>query len=218
MSTTLGRPPVRSGSARHSFWNWWIDRKTRWVRDAEKQMPDGLFRALAAGTGSPADPPALDVPVSQREGRRRPFSRGVPGRRATVRPHLHAPRKPDDRAPRARSVPPGGPARHREGPRRGRDRAHDRVPHLFLRNGRDLGVPPSPGPVGRRRSRREYLRLHGRSCAVWRSSGSARSSATRATSRPSKPRSTRTRRSRPSFSSRPRTRRSASRTSRRSRA
>jgi methionine-gamma-lyase len=54
MSTTLDRPPVRSGSDRHSFWDWWIDRKTRWVRDTERQMPDGLFRALAAGTGLPA--------------------------------------------------------------------------------------------------------------------------------------------------------------------
>ncbi len=53
MSTTLGRSPVRFGSARHSFWDWWIDRKTRWVRDAEKQMPEGLFRTLAAGTGLP---------------------------------------------------------------------------------------------------------------------------------------------------------------------
>ena len=54
MSTALGRPPVRSGAARHSFWDWWIDRKTRWVRDTERQMPEGLFRALAAGTGLPA--------------------------------------------------------------------------------------------------------------------------------------------------------------------
>jgi methionine-gamma-lyase len=54
MSTTLDVPPVRSGSARHPFWDWWIDRKTRWVRDEERQMEEGLFRALAAGTGLPA--------------------------------------------------------------------------------------------------------------------------------------------------------------------
>ncbi|HMA29373.1 MAG TPA: aminotransferase class I/II-fold pyridoxal phosphate-dependent enzyme, partial [Thermoanaerobaculia bacterium] len=53
MSTTLGSAPVLSGSARYSFWDWWIDRKTRWVRDEEKQLPEGLFRALAAGTGLP---------------------------------------------------------------------------------------------------------------------------------------------------------------------
>jgi len=34
-------------------WEWWQDRKERWVRDAEPQLPEGLFRAIAAGTGLP---------------------------------------------------------------------------------------------------------------------------------------------------------------------
>lgn len=32
---------------------WWMDRKERWVRHPEPQLPEGLFRALAAGTGLP---------------------------------------------------------------------------------------------------------------------------------------------------------------------
>jgi methionine-gamma-lyase len=44
---------VRHGAARFSFWDWWVDRKTRWVRDEIHQMDEGLFRALAAGTGLP---------------------------------------------------------------------------------------------------------------------------------------------------------------------
>jgi methionine-gamma-lyase len=36
-----------------SSWEWWLDRKERWVRDPEPQLPEGLFRALAAGTGLP---------------------------------------------------------------------------------------------------------------------------------------------------------------------
>ncbi len=46
-------PDVRRGAARFGWWDWWIDRKTRWVRDPVKQLPDGVFRALAAGTGLP---------------------------------------------------------------------------------------------------------------------------------------------------------------------
>ena len=37
-----------------SWWDWWVDRKTRWVRDPEPQLPEGLFRAIAAGKGLPA--------------------------------------------------------------------------------------------------------------------------------------------------------------------
>jgi methionine-gamma-lyase len=41
------------GSTRWDWWDWWVDRKTRLVRDAEPQLSEGLFRALAAGTGLP---------------------------------------------------------------------------------------------------------------------------------------------------------------------
>src|SRR5512140_102276 len=54
MSTTLETPATtRGGAARWAFWDWWIDRKTRWVRDANPQLDAGVFRALAAGTGLP---------------------------------------------------------------------------------------------------------------------------------------------------------------------
>ena len=41
------------GSGRFSWWNWWIDRKTRWARDPVHQLDEGVFRALAVGTGLP---------------------------------------------------------------------------------------------------------------------------------------------------------------------
>ena len=53
MSPTTLTPPVLHGAARFAFWDWWIDRKTRWVRDAVPQLDAGVFRALAAGTGLP---------------------------------------------------------------------------------------------------------------------------------------------------------------------
>jgi methionine-gamma-lyase len=34
-------------------WEWWQDRKERWVRDPSPQLPEGLFRAIAAGRGLP---------------------------------------------------------------------------------------------------------------------------------------------------------------------
>src|SRR5574340_1053987 len=42
-------------SARPPFdcWDWWIDRKERWVRDASPQLPESDFRTIAAGTGLP---------------------------------------------------------------------------------------------------------------------------------------------------------------------
>lgn len=43
----------RRGEARWDFWPWWIDRKTRWVRDEAPQLDEGVFRAVAAGTGLP---------------------------------------------------------------------------------------------------------------------------------------------------------------------
>ncbi|KAA0254659.1 aminotransferase class I/II-fold pyridoxal phosphate-dependent enzyme [Acidobacteria bacterium ACD] len=54
MSTTLEPTQTLLGAARWGWWDWWIDRKTRWVRDPVPQMDAGLFRALAAGTGLPA--------------------------------------------------------------------------------------------------------------------------------------------------------------------
>jgi methionine-gamma-lyase len=46
-------PEALRGAARWPWWNWWIDRKTRWVRDANPQLDAGTFRALAAGKGLP---------------------------------------------------------------------------------------------------------------------------------------------------------------------
>jgi methionine-gamma-lyase len=45
--------PVPPGAARWDWWDWWMDRKRRWVRDPEPQLDEGIFRALAAGTGLP---------------------------------------------------------------------------------------------------------------------------------------------------------------------
>ena len=53
MSPTTLATPVLHGAARFSFWDWWIDRKSRWVRDAVPQLDAGVFRALAVGTGLP---------------------------------------------------------------------------------------------------------------------------------------------------------------------
>ncbi len=41
------------GSSRWDWWDWWVERKTRLVRDAEPQLAEGVFRALAAGIGLP---------------------------------------------------------------------------------------------------------------------------------------------------------------------
>ncbi len=41
------------GAERWAWWDWWLDRKERWVRDAEPQLEEGVFRAIAAGTGLP---------------------------------------------------------------------------------------------------------------------------------------------------------------------
>lgn len=38
---------------RFPWWPWWQDRKERWVRAEQKQMDEGLFRAIASGTGLP---------------------------------------------------------------------------------------------------------------------------------------------------------------------
>lgn len=41
-------------AARWSWWPWWLERKARYVRDAQPFLDAGVFRALAAGTGLPA--------------------------------------------------------------------------------------------------------------------------------------------------------------------
>jgi methionine-gamma-lyase len=52
--STISSATVLHGAARFPFWDWWVDRKTRWVRDDVHQLDEGVFRALAAGTGLPA--------------------------------------------------------------------------------------------------------------------------------------------------------------------
>jgi methionine-gamma-lyase len=39
--------------SRWPWWQWWIDRKTRWVRDPRPQLNEPIFRSLAVGTGLP---------------------------------------------------------------------------------------------------------------------------------------------------------------------
>jgi methionine-gamma-lyase len=51
MRIALPAPPPRG--ARWPWWEWWLDRKRRWVRDENPQQDEGVFRALAAGTGLP---------------------------------------------------------------------------------------------------------------------------------------------------------------------
>jgi methionine-gamma-lyase len=51
--STEAERPMALGAARWAWWDWWIDRKRRWVRDREPQLDEGIFRALAAGTGLP---------------------------------------------------------------------------------------------------------------------------------------------------------------------
>ena len=52
METQLS-PTVPLGTERWVWWDWWLDRKTRWVRDRRPQLDESVFRALAAGTGLP---------------------------------------------------------------------------------------------------------------------------------------------------------------------
>jgi methionine-gamma-lyase len=42
------------GSGRWGWWDWWIERKTSWVRDSNPQLSEDVFRAAAVGTGLPA--------------------------------------------------------------------------------------------------------------------------------------------------------------------
>ena len=154
-------PNVRRGAARWDFWDWWIDRKTRWVRDEVHQLDAGGLPDDLGRHGAPADLPEVDLRLPQREGRRRPLPRNVEGGRAPVRADLHPPRQPDDGVSRAGPLPPRGAARHRQGARRGRARADHRLPHHELGNGGDLVAHPRAHEGGRRRPRREHLRLHG---------------------------------------------------------
>jgi len=45
--------PAPASASRWTWWDWWIDRKARWVRDARPQLEEAVFRALAVGTGLP---------------------------------------------------------------------------------------------------------------------------------------------------------------------
>jgi len=49
----LTTPESRHGARRFDWWDWWLDRKTLWVRDPEPQLDRDLFRAICAGTGLP---------------------------------------------------------------------------------------------------------------------------------------------------------------------
>jgi methionine-gamma-lyase len=40
-------------AARWDWWAWWLERKYRWVRDANPQLDEEVFRSLAVGTGLP---------------------------------------------------------------------------------------------------------------------------------------------------------------------
>ncbi len=53
LATENASKTVLHGSSRFSWWDWWIDRKTRWVRDAKPQLDAGIFRAMASGKGLP---------------------------------------------------------------------------------------------------------------------------------------------------------------------
>jgi len=56
MSGTIMARSVRMSTKRERqspWWEWWLDRKERWVRDAQKQLDEDVFRALAVGTGLP---------------------------------------------------------------------------------------------------------------------------------------------------------------------
>jgi methionine-gamma-lyase len=51
MRNTL--PTALSREGRWPWWDWWMDRKARWVRDDDPQLDEAVFRTLAAGTGLP---------------------------------------------------------------------------------------------------------------------------------------------------------------------
>ena len=131
------------GATRWHWWDWWIDRKTRWVRDEQPQLAEGVFRALAAGTGLPPIHQRSNFAFrSVRDGADR-FLGHVQGGRAAVRADLHAPRQPDDRVPRAGPLPARGAPRHREGARRGRDASRRSAALIFgSGHGRDLDALP----------------------------------------------------------------------------
>jgi methionine-gamma-lyase len=54
----LTQLPVSSerahGEVRWDWWEWWVDRKELWVRDAERQLDADVFRAICTGTGLPS--------------------------------------------------------------------------------------------------------------------------------------------------------------------
>ncbi len=50
-TTTMQRVP--RGQERFPWWDWWLDRKRRYGRDARPQLDADVFRTLAVGTGLP---------------------------------------------------------------------------------------------------------------------------------------------------------------------
>ena len=68
------------------WWDWWLDRKTRWVRDAEPQLEEGVFRAIAAGTGLPPIHQKSTFPfTSAKDGAERFLGRSKGGERPYAR-------------------------------------------------------------------------------------------------------------------------------------
>ena len=51
---TMTTPKQGRAAARFPWWEWWVDRKRRFVRDETLQLDDAVFRTLAVGTGLPA--------------------------------------------------------------------------------------------------------------------------------------------------------------------
>lgn len=43
---TLEKQSARAGAARREWWDWWIDRKTRWARHPVAQLEEGLSVGL----------------------------------------------------------------------------------------------------------------------------------------------------------------------------
>src|SRR5262249_46153230 len=154
---TLGAPsaPRREhgawdGGGRWGWWEWWLERKDVWVRDAESQLDADVFRTITTGVGLPAIHQRSNFAFrSVRDGAVR---RPPPRPRASLRAHLHAPGQPDHGVPRADHAAARGPPRRGEGAGRGRGRAHHRIAHLRLGHGRDLHAAALARAYRRRRA------------------------------------------------------------------
>ncbi len=78
--------PAPVGASRWPWWDWWIDRKTRWVRDARPQLEESVFRALAVGTGLPAIQQRSNFAFgSVQDGAERFLGKSIEGERPYVR-------------------------------------------------------------------------------------------------------------------------------------